>query len=48
MNMHARNGVPVENMDLAVVVHGAAVKSVFHNDAYLKRFEVTIPTSNSS
>ena len=43
MNMHARNGVPVENMDLAVVVHGAAVKSVFNNDAYLKRFEVDNP-----
>ena len=43
MNMHARNGVPVENMDLAVVVHGAAVKSVLDDDAYLKRFEVDNP-----
>jgi len=27
LNMHARNGVPVENMALAIVVHGKAVKN---------------------
>jgi intracellular sulfur oxidation DsrE/DsrF family protein len=38
LNMHARNGVPVENMDLAVVVHGRALKSVMNNDAYQTRY----------
>jgi hypothetical protein len=27
LNMHVRNDTPVENMDLAVVLHGAAVKN---------------------
>ena len=43
LNMHARNGVPVENMDLAVVVHGAAVKNVMTNDAYKARYGVDNP-----
>ena len=33
INMHARSGVPVENMSVAVVVHGAAVKDVSNPDA---------------
>lgn len=33
INMHARAGVPVENMSLAVVVHGQAVKDVSNPDA---------------
>lgn len=32
LNMHARNGVPVENMDLAVVIHGPAVKNLLVDD----------------
>ena len=43
LNMHARNGVPVENMDLAVVVHGRALKSVMNNDAYEFRYGVDNP-----
>lgn len=34
LNMHARAGVAPENMKLAVVVHGGAVRDVTHNDAY--------------
>ncbi len=33
INMHARAGVPVENMSVAVVVHGGAVKDVSTPDA---------------
>ena len=33
INMHARTGVPVENMSVAVVVHGQAVKDVSTPDA---------------
>ncbi len=43
INMHARNGVPVQNMDLAVVVHGAALKNVLNNAAYSKRYDVENP-----
>lgn len=32
LNMHARNGVPVEKMDLAIVVHGPAVKNLLDTD----------------
>lgn len=34
LNMHARAGVPSENMRLALVVHGAAVKDVAKADFY--------------
>lgn len=43
MNMHARNGVPVRNMDLAVVVHGATLKSVLNHEAYNSRYLVDNP-----
>ena len=43
LNMHARSGVPAENMDLAVVLHGAALKTVLNNDAYQARYEVDNP-----
>jgi intracellular sulfur oxidation DsrE/DsrF family protein len=32
LNMHARNGVPVEHLQLAIVVHGPAVKNLLHTD----------------
>ena len=32
LNMHARNGVPVENLQLAIVVHGPAVKNLLDTD----------------
>ena len=32
LNMHARNGVPVENMELAIVVHGQAVRNLLFDD----------------
>ncbi len=43
MNMHARNGVLVENMDLAVVVHGKALNSILSHDAYKRRFGTENP-----
>jgi len=43
LNMHVRNGDPIENMDVAVVVHGAAWKSILNNDAYQARFKVDNP-----
>ena len=43
MNMHARNGVPRENMDLAVVVHGSALKALLDDNAYRSRYETDNP-----
>ena len=43
LNMHARNGTAVEDMDLAVVLHGAAVKNVLSHDAYRTRYDSDNP-----
>jgi intracellular sulfur oxidation DsrE/DsrF family protein len=43
LNMHARNGVPAENMQLAVVVHGAAIRNILNNAAYRARFQIDNP-----
>jgi len=43
LNMHARNGVPVENMDLAIVMHGKAVQNLLNNDAYKLRHGIDNP-----
>lgn len=43
LNMHGRNGIAVENMDLAVVLHGAALKSAMNRDAYKARYGVDNP-----
>jgi intracellular sulfur oxidation DsrE/DsrF family protein len=43
LNMHARNGVPVVDMDIAVVLHGAALKSALTDAAYESRFETPNP-----
>lgn len=43
LNMHARSGVAVENMQLVLVVHGAAGKDLLNNAAYQKRLQVDNP-----
>ena len=43
LNMHARNGTPIGNMDLAVVLHGAAVKTALTKDAYNRRYNSDNP-----
>ena len=43
MNMHARNGTPVSHMDLAVVLHGKAVKNAMTHAAYRKRYGLENP-----
>ena len=37
LNMHARAGVPVKNMTLAVVLHGTALKNALSHEAYTTR-----------
>ena len=43
LNMHVRNGTPLEHMELAVVLHGPALKTVFNHEAYRKRYGVDNP-----
>lgn len=37
LNLHAKNGVPLENMHLAVVMHGAALINALNEEAYQRR-----------
>lgn len=39
LNMHARAGIPAENMQLAVVVHGSAIFDVASAQAYGRRHD---------
>lgn len=43
LNMHGKNGVPKENMQLAVVLHGPALVNMLGNDAYHKRLNMDNP-----
>ena len=45
LNMHARNGVPVANMDIAVVAHGPALKTLLSDEAYQTRYGIDNPNS---
>jgi len=44
MNMHGKNGVPLENLDVAVVVHGQTLLALLNDDAYEKMFGVKNPS----
>lgn len=43
LNMHARNGVALENMDIAVVVHGESLKNSLSHEAYDDRYQTQNP-----
>ncbi len=43
LNMHGKNGVPKENMQLAVVMHGAALVNALNEESYNKRFQMNNP-----
>jgi len=44
MNMHGKNGVPLENLDVAVVVHGQTLLAMMNDDAYEEMFGVKNPS----
>jgi intracellular sulfur oxidation DsrE/DsrF family protein len=44
MNMHGKNGVPLENLDVAVVVHGKALLTVMNDETYQKMHGIKNPT----
>jgi len=39
LNLHGKNGVPTENMHLAVVLHGQALMTALNDESYQKRNE---------
>jgi len=45
INMHGVNGVKLENMDIAVVVHGPALAAVLSDGAYEERNGIANPNS---
>ena len=44
MNMHGKNGVPLEDLDVAVVLHGQALFATLNDAAYEKMFGVKNPS----
>ena len=44
MNMHGKNGVPLENLDVAVVVHGQTLFALLNDETYNEMFGVDNPT----
>ncbi len=45
LNMHARNGVSVDNMNIAVVAHGPALKTLLTDDSYFSRYGIDNPNT---
>lgn len=43
VNMHTRSGIPLTNLDIAVVLHGEALKSALLESAYVRRFDTANP-----
>lgn len=44
MNMHGKNGVPLEDLDVAVVLHGRALLAAFNEEAYRELHGVSNPS----
>lgn len=43
LNMHAQQGISIENMKIAVVLHGAATKSAINETAFQKKYDTPNP-----
>lgn len=44
MNMHGKNGVPLEDLDVAVVVHGETLLALLNDETYEEMFGVKNPS----
>lgn len=44
INMHVANGIPIENIELALVVHGKAANDLMNNTAYRAAFNTDNPS----
>ena len=45
LNMHVRDGVPLANLELAIVLHGGAGKDALSDPAYRERFGTANPNT---
>jgi intracellular sulfur oxidation DsrE/DsrF family protein len=45
LNMHARNGIPRENIEFALIVHGQAAKDLLTDEAYEARYNEVNPNT---
>jgi intracellular sulfur oxidation DsrE/DsrF family protein len=45
LNMHARNGIPAENIEFALIVHGKAAKDLLTDEAYQARYNEPNPNT---
>lgn len=45
LNMHVRNGIEAGNIEMAIVVHGAASRDLLKDDAYQARYEEPNPNT---
>ena len=45
LNMHAQNGIPPENIEFAVIVHGMAANDFLKDEAHQARFNEPNPNS---
>jgi hypothetical protein len=43
INLHVAAGIPIENLELAVVIHGSALNTYLKNDVYLRKFKTDNP-----
>jgi hypothetical protein len=43
INLHVAAGVPKENLELAIVIHGSALNVYLNNETYLKKFKTNNP-----
>ncbi|WP_439107459.1 DsrE family protein [Congregibacter sp.] len=45
LNMHARNGIPAESIEFALIVHGKAAKDLLTDEAYEERYNEPNPNT---
>lgn len=46
LNMHSRNGIKPENLELAIVLHGSGIHSALTDEAYDQKFLVPNPSKD--
>ena len=44
MNMHAHAGIPQENLQVKLVLHGGGTRAAMTNEAYQERYEMDNPS----
>lgn len=45
LNLHVQNGMPIENLEVALVIHGAASNDILSNEKHKERFDKPNPNA---